>query len=551
MAYLMVENGPHAGMRHNLASTRMILGRHPECDIVVDVGAVSRHHAQLSRVGNQFFIEDLNSRNGTLLNNRLVQGRQVLRHGDRLRVCDISFLFQHPGEPVDHSTEAVGMVVDDDNDESTIMSRLDVVGDGSGLKLSASPEVKLKALLQISKSLGRTLSLDQVLPQVLESLFTIFVQADRGQIVLRDDRGNLIPRWSKTRHPQADVTIRISRTIVQRVLDSKQAILSADAASDKRFDMSQSVSDFHIRSMICAPLIDSDGKAFGVLQIDTMDRRKLFREEDLEVLASVATQASIAIENANLHESLLGQRELERDLQLARQVQQGILPEVQPQVGGYEFFHHYQPAYQIGGDYFDYIPLPDGRLALVVADVVGHGIAAALLMAKLSATVRFCLASEPTVSDALERVNATLGSDNLEGRFITTVIAVLQLGSGHLCVVNAGHLPPLVRRSDGHIEKLAEASAGLPLLVREDQQYEQMHTTLGPGETLLMFTDGIQELSDANGNQFGTARIMDSLSRSRSASDAGERLWSAVEKFLTTAGVADDICFVCVHRQAT
>ncbi len=407
MFYLLANNGPQQGRRYDLKGDKYVLGRHPDCDIVIEVGAVSRNHCQIVRDGGGYALEDLGSRNGTFVNDESpkVEGKRPLRLGDVLRVCEVSFTYlsdvpspgdghgNAPAGPLNKMIDGAGLgafLVDDDKTPgSTVMSKLDVSSSSrGGLHVSASPEVKLAAMIEITQNLSRVLALDEVLPQVLKSLFKIFVQADRGFIVLETPEGKLIPRWVRLRREDASDTLRISRTIIRHVMDSKEAIISADAAGDERFEMSQSIADFRIRSMMCAPLLDSEGKAFGALQIDTLDQRKRFQDEDLELLVSTASQAAIAIQNAQLHESALRQREMERDMQLAHDVQHGFLPEQHPNLPGYEFFDYYQPADQIGGDYFDYIPLPDGRVAIVVADVVGHGVAAALLMAKLSAEAR-------------------------------------------------------------------------------------------------------------------------------------------------------------------
>src|SRR4029079_2416302 len=289
---------------------------------------------------------------------------------------------------------------------STILKSfpVDISSSSQGsVRVTASPEVKLAALIEITQNLGRAISLDDVLPQVLKSLFKIFVQADRGFIVMQTPDGKLIPRWVRLRREDAADTLRISRTIVRHVMDSKEAILSADAATDERFEMSQRIADFRIRSMMCVPLLDSDGNAFGALQIDTLDQRQRFTKEDLELLVSTASQAAVAIQNAQLHEQALKQRELERDMSLAIEVQHGFLPDRHPELPGYEFFDYYQPASQIGGDYYDYIPMPGGRVGIVVADVGGHGGAAALLRAKVSAETRFALYSEPTPAAAITK----------------------------------------------------------------------------------------------------------------------------------------------------
>ena len=160
--------------------------------------------------------------------------------------------------------------------------------------------------------------------------------------------------------------------------------------------MAESIVDFHIRSMICAPLVDRDGNSLGVIQLDTLDPRNRFKKDDLDVLVSVACQAAFAVENAQLHEAAMHDQAIRRELAVAHEVQRGFLPSAAPRIPEYDFFEFYEPANQLGGDYYDYVELPGGRLAVVVADVSGKGISASLLMAKLSAETRYCLASEPS-----------------------------------------------------------------------------------------------------------------------------------------------------------
>ena len=172
-------------------------------------------------------------------------------------------------------------------------------------------------------------------------------------------------------------------------MEAQEGILSADAAGDARFEASESLSEIRIRSMMCVPLIDADCNSIGAIQIDTISDRDRFRDEDLDVLVGVATQASIAIDNARLHEYTLRERAIQRDLELADQIQRGFLPKQPPELSGHQFYDYYESASHVGGDFYDYIPLSDGRLAVVVADVVGHGLAAAMLTAKVAAEVRF------------------------------------------------------------------------------------------------------------------------------------------------------------------
>ena len=199
MAFLTANNGPQAGRRYELDRPESVLGRHPECDVVIDVGAVSRYHCKVLSHGEKFSVEDLNSRNGTFLNEQVIQGQTPLEHGNLVRVCDVVFTFhdreQPPSSSDDSSFRAV-MVDDESSDSggSTIMSKLDVRSSVTGPLLAASAELKLNALIEITRSLSNTLSLDKVLPELLDSLFRIFVQADRGFVGMLNENGMPQPR---------------------------------------------------------------------------------------------------------------------------------------------------------------------------------------------------------------------------------------------------------------------------------------------------------------------------------------------------------------------
>ena len=218
------------GQVFSLHGDRMVLGRHPECDVVLDVGAVSRQHAVVLRLNGDYYVEDLKSRNGTYVNEELVHGRQKLQENDRLKVCDIVLVF-HAAAPVagretiaekprpDDSSRAT--FIDDAGEKSsaTIMSSLDVQAGTSGFQIALNPEVKLQALLEITRNLATVIDLNVVLSKVLDSLFKIFIQADRGFVVLKDPATEaLIPKAVRYRRGDDDDSIRIRRTIVHQVM---------------------------------------------------------------------------------------------------------------------------------------------------------------------------------------------------------------------------------------------------------------------------------------------------------------------------------------------
>jgi sigma-B regulation protein RsbU (phosphoserine phosphatase) len=557
-ASLTALNGPDEGQVIDLNGREWILGRLPECEIVISVGAVSRKHAKLTREAGRFYLEDLGSRNGTLLNDQMLTAKTALRTGDRVKICDIEYKFYQeepsttataPASALARTIPATVMIDDGINEAGGAeLSKFDV---SSGqFQIGTNPEARLRAMLEITQSLGKTLSLDDVLPKVLDSCFKLFLQADRGLILLRTDDGKIIPRWNKFRRQTEDETIRVSRTIINHVIDTKSAILLEDAANDAQFSMSQSIADFKIRSVMCAPLIDSSGKAFGALQIDTLDRRGRFKSDDLEVLVSIATQAAIAIDNAQLYETALQQQTLQRDLELAREVQKGFLPDCHPSVPGYSFYNYYEPMVYVGGDYYDYVPLRDGRLAIIVADVVGHGVAAAMMMAKLSAETRFSLISEETPAKAVRRLNqriAALGVD----RFITFIMVVLDPTQHRLTVVSAGHMAPIIRRADGRIEEPGEDDGGLPLGVFDDSEYEEVQSELQPGDVVVLYTDGVNEASLAANDQFGIDRMRDLIRGSNhEPQTVGQTVIDAVRAYLGEKQQDDDMCLVSFGRHA-
>ncbi len=559
MAILRALHGFDPGQSFPLDRPLVVLGRHPACDIVLESGSVSRQHARITNIEGNYYLEDLHSRNGTSLNGHLLSDRQMLNDNDEIGICELSFVFRlalpEAGTQPDAVQQTVrresATIVDDEplDSSSTIMSRLEISSDASSMRLQVNTEAKLKAVLEISRNLGRAIELGAVLSKLLDSLFKIFLQADRGFIVLKDPQADrLVPKAVKYRHETDTQTIRISRTIINSVILSKQAILSADAASDARFDMAESIADFHIRSMMCAPLVTTEGLVLGVIQIDTLDPRNRFNREDLDVLASVACQAAFAVENAQLHETALREQALKRELAVAHEVQRGLLPAQSPQVADYDFFDFYEPANAIGGDYYDYVELSGGRLAVVLGDVAGKGISASLLMAKLSADARYCLASEPTPAAAIAKLNHMFCA--WEDRFVTLVVAVLDPLGHQATIVNAGHLPPLLRRGKDVVLPVAEEIAHLPLGVDSHTTYEQCAIPLHPGDILILYTDGITEAMNANNELYSYKRLLVQLSSdAESVGLLGRRILDDVRKFVGSRPQSDDLCLVCMGRR--
>lgn len=593
MAVLKVIKGSCPGQIVELHGDRMVVGRHPSCHIVLDNAAVSRNHAQILENHGSFFVEDLRSRNGTLVNGQRIRGRTELVDGDQIKVCDVQFSFHLSGPPglsrsssaviiggpdgsksqstqtagssaesgtfsrptvtgafIDSSGEFnVNLVEQPVSEGSSIISTLDVL-EPRHPRINVRPEVKLRAVMEIATNLARTLELDLVLPKILQSLFKIFPQADRGFVVLKDlTTSQLAVKAMQTRSEDQAHSARLSMTILREALQKRQAILSGDAAGDRRFDTSESVANLQIRSVMCAPLVGQSGESLGVIQIDTFDLRQQFSQEDLDVLASVAALAGLGVENAHLHASALKQRDLDRELEFATQVQLGFLPTERPHPPGYEFYDFYEAAFRVGGDFFDYIPMPDGRVAIGLGDVAGKGVPAALLMARLYSAARYELLTNKSPADAMSGLNQTLSSSGLGHRFVTFVFVVLDPKKQQVTIVNAGHLPPLLRDASGKVQKIAADDSGLPLGIQPDYQYKAIKRPLQPGDTMLLYTDGVTESMNPSNELYGTPRLSTFLSEAPPAvEDLGERLIEDIERFCEGRPQRDDICLLAFRR---
>ena len=333
-------------------------------------------------------------------------------------------------------------------------------------------------------------------------------------------------------------------------MKSRKAILSADAASDERFGMAQSIADFSIRSMMCAPMMGNDGQPIGVIQIDTLNQRSRFTDSDLEVLASVASQAAVSIDNAKMHEQVIAQRAMQRDLELARRMQRALMPSKPPQVPGYYFFDYYQAAREVGGDYYDYVPLPGGRYAVIVGDVAGKGVPAALLMARLSADVRFSLASEADPAKAVEQINEGFCQPRLAGQVRHHARGSSQSADGRFVDgQRRPHGPDLApaRRQRFRNRRRSRRPAARR---RAGMEYESYAHRLEPGDVVTIFTDGFSEAMNGQRELYGLERLKQQLSSPvLNVRDFGQHILDDVHQFVNGYDQSDDMCLVCFGRE--
>src|SRR6266498_2521350 len=564
MPELIVKYPDRAPDRFPLGRLRITLGRSARNDLCIPDPFASRVHAEVRREGEEYLLQDLGSANGTLYNGGTVEGTVPLTAGGRIQIGETEIVFD---DGTYHSSMGATMITD--NSSTSLPEATIALASGdrttSGL-LEAIEDARKKPdervvarvaregdLLALISKVGITLLSSSTLEQTLEQIVSLVfeaVPADRCLLMMRDEHNEeLRVAVARLRDRVGEVgEIRVSRNVMDEVVIRGKSVLTSDAQHDPRF-ASGTVVLQGVRSVLAVPLGVSE-KVFGIIYADSPIAEGRFTEDHLKVLTTLASVAAIRVENARLMEARLQQERLERELQLASEIQQRFQPTAPPQVLGYELQGISFPCYEIGGDYYDFIQRDDGRLIIALGDVSGKGTAAALLMSSLHAAVHAQSASHDSIVETISAVNRYLADNIPPNRFVTLFYAELEPQSGSVCFLNAGHNPPLIIHSAGTVEQLA--SGGLPLGIRRDAEYREGRTQMQAGDVLVIYSDGVTEAASPSGEEFGPTRLYEVVSRNVDASAAGirDRIESALTKFAQGTRAGDDITLVIVKRQA-
>ena len=557
---LTVVDGPEAGTSYELKDV-CLLGRALDCQVQIQDLAVSRRHARITLSSGQYIVEDLGSGNGTYVN-----GKQITRHtlapGDTIRVSTLKLRFEEPLRSIlAAKMDTVTMVGGAGSPPevqpkilNTVDARRPFFDDPAALSSPAEVQRmadRLRTVYAVSEAISNLLDIDQLLPEILNRLFDVFPGAERAFIMLLDEKGDsLIPKAVKRRHARDNEEITVSRTILNEVMTRRHAVLSRDAMADARFLSGQSVANFGIRSMMCAPLLWR-GDTLGIVYLDAQTFGA-FAKADLELLTGIAGQAALALGNAHLHGELLKRQRLEQDLALAERIQQNFLPRRFPQIQGYTFVARYDPAYEVGGDFYDFIRLPGDRLGIVVGDVSGKGISAALYMARLTRDLRYFALAESDPGRVLGWMNRSVNEGGHDDIFVTLVYVVLDTPNRRIHFANAGHMPPTIRRrAEGDVVVL-DSTSGLPLGVLPDTDYESQEFQLEPGDSVLLYTDGLVEAMSPQRIMYGSEKMLRMLSRGSSGAAALlDRVVKDMQLHVADAAQFDDTTIVCVGVEGT
>jgi serine phosphatase RsbU (regulator of sigma subunit) len=415
-------------------------------------------------------------------------------------------------------------------------------------------ETRYRLLLEISHRTGGTLDLERILNRLLDSLgehlsfdaagiFVLRQAIARSRVASLGERiAGVTWRGFEPRSARTDPLLRDGLGIVGHVIETGEPIVAPDIRLDPYYVEGRSGT----RSEIAVPIL-RDGRVIGALNLES-DRLAAFDDRSLEVLRFYAEATAIAVEKALLYQELLEARRIETQLQIAQEVQTRLLPDAPPCLPGFALAGLCTPSSRVGGDYYDFIPRADGSLTLAVADVAGHGIPAALLMAALRALIRTHVRFGASPVQLARTLNRQVPDSMAGAAFVTALIATLSPEDGTLSYVNCGHDPPLLVRRDGTVERL---EAGGPLLgVVEDARFVAGTASLAPGDLLVLHTDGIVEVNDRAGAWFDAETLTSLVTEHRHQTPAGliAEVVGAAREFLGTVDFEDDVTLVVAKR---
>jgi serine phosphatase RsbU (regulator of sigma subunit) len=500
------------------------IGRKSESDLRPVSVDVSREHAEITLREGKYVLKDRGSRYGTFVNDEQVT-EKALRHHDRIRLgrsgsAELVFLLEDGTEA--RGTHTSGIV-----DFRQISSLLD------GLRAMGSARV-----------------LDEVLELVMDAAIAA-TSAERGFIMLANRSGELEFKIARARGriTLSGQSFATSQKIPQQVFSTGREQIVADLMEGNFAGDHLGTVALGIRNVLCTPLsvvryldradAEGDHKPIGVLYLDSRDKGHLLSPGSRSALEAVATEAASAIESARLYREAAEKARMERELQLAAEIQRSLLPEADQSGPHFDVAAASLPCRSIGGDFFDYFNLPDGRFGFALGDVSGKGPPAALLTAMIQGIFSAQVGTAPSPARLMLSVNAGLIRRAIQNRFATVLFGALA-PDGSLMYSNAGHNPPVLLRRD-RVERLE--TGGLILGLFPQATYEEETLQLEQGDVLVIFSDGVTEAFNSAGEEFGESRLLECLHANRQCEPAQllQKVLSSVQKFTAGAAQSDDV----------
>jgi serine phosphatase RsbU (regulator of sigma subunit) len=495
-AELVVTNADGSRRVVPLNAERHSLGRALANDLSFpEEGELSRNHLAFERAGRDWILRDLGSTNGTSLNGRPLSGHCTLRPGDLVEAGRLKIEFRLP-TPVAPDRTVMFLepaAAAPKNSTTLVKERVSLDSAQEAIAGSSRP---MQALIRAGQELSSHLPLDELFRLILE-LSIDAVGASRG-VLVTSEGSEFVVRAAKGEN------FRISAAIRDRVIRERASLLVMDAMLDSALRQRHSIVLEGVRSFMAVPLQTRD-KVIGLIYVDAQRLLRTFTEEDLALLTVMANIAAARIEQARLAEVEHAERMLAYELQQAAEIQSKLMPKDMPQVSGLEVARLNLPCRTVGGDYYD-VFLQGDRVALLVGDVAGKGMPAAIMMSNLQARLRTLAPLELSPAELVSRLNHGVAEGNPGNRFVTLFYGVFDPDTRTLTYSNAGHNPPLVIGAGGRTDRLDGGGPVLGLL--RSVIYEMKRIRLGVGDVLVLYSDGLTEANRVNSEEeFGEERL--------------------------------------------
>jgi len=530
------------------------VGRSSKADLVIADRSLSRQHARLFLEDENWLVEDLGSRNGTLVNREVISESVSLGDGDVIGLGASTATVRQSGAAIDDdgARETFGEhtvfrpaaeLLESSSHSGTSPIK---IGDADADVLKRYTE-RLQMLNEVHQAVSSSVALDELLDLILDRAFDQ-LGPEEGAVFLRSPDGTYECAANRSAKGP-DHYCLYSRHLISEVAEKGLAALVLDAQMDDRFNEAHSILNAGVRSLVAAPLLDPDGP-LGMMVLGSTYSVKQFGEEDMELLTSLASVAAMRIRNVRLTEEAVERKRLDAEVALARRIQLGLMPDTLPEVAGYQLFGGNLPSRGASGDFFKVEERNDGaECVMFLADVSGKGIGAAIITASLEALATGPIEQRVPPDEACERVSRRLFERTTPEKYATAFLAVLEPASGRVEFTNAGHNPGLVVRADGSSEWLH--STGPPLGILEEGTYDSAETTLGIGDTMILYTDGMTEAENPDEEEFGEERleVVCVEHRDKSVQEIADALHDNLEQFAGGIPFADDRTMVLVKRE--
>jgi len=525
---------------HVVTTDSLVVGRSSRADLVLSDRFLSRQHARFYREGDAWMVEDLGSRNTTLLNGRPVTGPSRIGPGDLVKLSETLIAVGGDG----------GAAPVPAGEEKTSSSDTIVLRSASELLAAAERESagRLKLLNEVHRALAATQNLQDLLEILLDRAFA-HLGPEEGVVYLKHPHGGL-EKVATRRLPGAKGELSHSRSLEHEVVEKAQAALVLDALTDERFAAAQSILSSGVRSLIAAPLLDASG-TLGMLVLGSRIHLRRFSEQDMELLVAFASVAALRIRNLALAEEAARRRELEKELAIARHIQLALLPESLPDIPGYAVFATNDASRAVSGDFYEFQRRDDSdEQIIVIADVSGKGIGASLLAASFDSLLMGPIEVNYPTDVICSRVSRRLFQKTPPERYVTAFLIALDPATGRVQYTNAGHNAGLLVRAGGaSVQRLG--ATGMPIGLMPFAEYERAEVTLAPGDLIVLYTDGLTEAANPVGDEFGIDRL-EAVVRRHAAEPLvalAVAIETAIEVFVDGTPFGDDRTLVVLRRE--